>query len=324
MSKPYDTVTRFLHALDPDSWPRVLGIEAKSIEICNVDLSTVNSQVDLLLLIDKLWALHIENETSYKTTAGNRILEYSIFIGKALNVPVRSVLLLLRPEADGPGMTGVAERRLPNGKKYLDFQYEVVRIWKLPAEKLFKSSLGALPLAFIADIQAEGVLTLVKRAKIRLKRETDSKTASEIWTAISILLGLRYEREQVDYWLKGVREMEDSVTYQAIVEKGLAKGYERGIERGIEKGLEQGLEQGIEKGLQKGLQKGLEKGVLIGEKRGEAREARTILLKLGTDCFGEPMPRTLAQLNKIEDKSKLEHLIRRTRTVSSWTELLKK
>ena len=37
-------------------------------------------------------------------------------------------------------------------------------------------------------------------------------------------MGLRYERELIDRLLQGVIEMEESVTYQGIIEKGEAKG----------------------------------------------------------------------------------------------------
>ena len=37
-------------------------------------------------------------------------------------------------------------------------------------------------------------------------------------------MGLRYPRPVAEQLLKGVRDMEESVTYQAILEKGVARG----------------------------------------------------------------------------------------------------
>src|SRR5262249_31701131 len=48
--------------------------------------------------------------------------------------------------------------------------------------------------------------------------------AKDLWTATYVLMGLRYERELIDRLLQGVIEMEESVTYQAIIEKGIEKG----------------------------------------------------------------------------------------------------
>jgi hypothetical protein len=51
-----------------------------------------------------------------------------------------------------------------------------------------------------------------------------------------ILMGLRYDSKEVDRLLKGVRSMEESSTYQAILEKGIEKGIEKGLQRGVEQG----------------------------------------------------------------------------------------
>ena len=41
-------------------------------------------------------------------------------------------------------------------------------------------------------------------------------------------MGLRYPREMVARLLRGVQHMEDSVTYQEIIEKGVARGRAEG------------------------------------------------------------------------------------------------
>lgn len=301
MAKPFDNVTKFIHSVDRHALLNVLNINADTIEVCDTDLSTVSSQADLLLLLDKRYALHIEYVVNYKLRTGGQLADYSVFAGKKLKVPVRSVLLQLRPAASGPWSNGVHIRRLPDGTEYLRFQYEVVQVWKLPAEKLFACGLGALPLAFIGEIEPDRIPALVERTRARLKRDTDPKTAADIWTSIDVLMGLRYEREQVEHWLKGVREMEESVTYQAIVEKGEARGLARGEARGRKIGEALGKK--------------------IGEAQGLTKEARAILLKLGTERFGEPAPRVLAKLNKINAKKKLEDLVLRSIKASSWSDL---
>jgi hypothetical protein len=92
------------------------------------------------------------------------------FSGNPLGVPseaaarrhglrVRSVLVLLRPEADGPAVTCNVRHVLPEDDDYyLDFRYHVVRIWEVPAEQLLAGGLGILPLAPIAAVQPEIVV----------------------------------------------------------------------------------------------------------------------------------------------------------------------
>ena len=43
-----------------------------------------------------------------------------------------SVIVLLRPAADGPDLTGVFEKAFPGRGQSLVFQYEVIRIWLEP------------------------------------------------------------------------------------------------------------------------------------------------------------------------------------------------
>ena len=59
-----------------------------------------------------------------------------------------------------------------------------------------------------------------------------------------------------------------------------------------------------------------------GEARGEAKEARKILLLLGRDQFGEPSADVLAALDALVDVSRLEELTVRLKHAASWQELL--
>ena len=58
----------------------------------------------------------------------------------------------------------------------------------------------------------------------RLSRETTPARAEVLWTTTYILMGLRYSEEFAARLLEGVRSMEESVTYQAILRKGMARG----------------------------------------------------------------------------------------------------
>jgi hypothetical protein len=81
--------------------------------------------------------------------------------------------------------------------------------------------------------------------------------------------------------LAGV-EMEESVTYQAIIEKGVA----------------------------------------IGEAKGEAKGERRTLLLVGKKRFGPPPPEVVAALEAINDPERLDQLSLRLLDVTSWQELL--
>jgi predicted transposase YdaD len=59
-----------------------------------------------------------------------------------------------------------------------------------------------------------------------------------------------------------------------------------------------------------------------GEAKGEAKEARRILLLLGREMFGEPQADVQAALDALSDVRRLEELAVRLRHVSGWQELL--
>ena len=84
--------------------------------------------------------------------------------------------------------------------------------------------------------------------------------------------------------------MKESSTYQAIVE-------ERRVE-GIARGMAEGLATGA------------------------VAEAKKVLRLQGDEAFGIPDAATLAAIERLNDQSKLEELLRRMLTSSSWRELL--
>lgn len=57
----------------------------------------------------------------------------------------------------------------------------------------------------------------------RLKTGASPAVQGQVWTATFILLGLRFRKELSERLLTGVMTMEESVTYQAIIEKGQPK-----------------------------------------------------------------------------------------------------
>ena len=64
-----------------------------------------------------------------------------------------SVVILLRPAADGPELTGQYEREVPGRGRNLWFLYEAVRAWVLPPDRLLT---GGLPLLTLAPVSNAG------------------------------------------------------------------------------------------------------------------------------------------------------------------------
>jgi len=65
---------------------------------------------------------------------------------------------------------------------------------------------------------------VIERMDERFRREATPDEADHLWMATEVLMGLRYSDTLVEHVLGGIHQMEDSVTYQAIVRKGKIAG----------------------------------------------------------------------------------------------------
>lgn len=99
-----------------------------------------------------------------------------------------------------------------------------MRVWQLPVESLLTGGFGTLPLAPISAVTKEQLPGVVARMKERLTAPDAPAAAKDLWTAVYVLMGLRYEQPLIHHLLRGVIAMEESVTYQEIVQEGVVKG----------------------------------------------------------------------------------------------------
>src|SRR5262249_18522931 len=146
----------------------------------------------------------VEAESGFAAEAPEKMLGYSVLLRRRHGLPVRSVLLLLRPEANATNLDGVlslydpeeqalAAKQNRDPRPYLIFRYEVVRLWLEPLAPLLGGPLGLLPLAALTDEAARDLPAAVKRITGRLRQEAPGEEAAKLETATFVLLGLRYD-----------------------------------------------------------------------------------------------------------------------------------
>ena len=200
------------------------------------------------------------------------------------NLPVLTVLILLRKEADSPGLTGGYERHLPDGSLTNRYHYQVVRRWREDPDPYLTGGVNLVPLAPLTDVKEADLLALVGRMAERINPEPKPRS-DKLWMAAYVLMGWRYDQKVATQSLKGVWNMHESPTYQAI--------------------------------LKEGEQEGLRKGRVVGERR--------FLLRQGTKKFGEPDAATAAAIEAIQDVDRLEALGLRLldADVRDWDDLLR-
>src|SRR5436305_11881636 len=75
-------------------------------------------------------------------------------------------------------------------------------------------------LAPLSDEAAPQLEAVARRMDGRFRTEAEAAEANELWTASSILMGLRYQRGVIESLIQRVRGMRESSTYQLILEEG--------------------------------------------------------------------------------------------------------
>jgi predicted transposase YdaD len=286
---PFDTTTKYLVQTYPADWLAFLGLGggpggAASVEVMDASIATVSAEVDKVLKVGGAapWLAHLEFQSSYDATIGQRLARYNMMLHARHDMPVASVLVLLRERADGPAAQGSYEIALPGGQPYLRFSYAVRRIWREPVGDLLAGALGTLPLAPLGEVELDALPDVIRVVDQRIGAEADHAEAARLRLVTYTLLGLGYPSGLVDQLMPGMRSMRDSSTYQAILEEGRAEG----------------------------------------RVEGRVEEARALLLELGTRRFGPPDARASATLAAIDDHDRLHALAARLFDAADWSDLL--
>jgi predicted transposase YdaD len=296
--KRHDATTRKLIEMGPPHWHAYLGSPVRDpsrVKAIDSNLSTVTAECDKLLWVEDPmpWIEHIELQAGRDVGLADRVHMYNTLLHSHHKVPVRTVLVLLREAADGPELSGVLEKKWHSGEVYDWFRYHVVRVWEQPVDLLLASGLTVLPLAPVSDVTEEKLPGVLMAIADRLAREANAEEAATLWNATRILMGLRYSAEEVDSiidgvsaMLFGIRGIEESSVYQAILKKGEAKGEAKG------------------------------------RVEGAVDDAKTILLRQGRKRLGPPDERISGRIAEIAELDRLHVLLDRILDVSSWDELL--
>jgi len=225
---------------------------------------------------------------------------YNTALRRRHELPVYSILLLLRPSAVASDQTGRLLDVGVNGELINDFRYTVLRVWEEPADRWLNAGVGLLPLALLTNEAFARLPTVAGRFHDRLiAAPVTDKVKSDILSSAFVLGGLRYNQtDLVEVFTNMSLTLEDSTTYQWILEKGYAKGHTLGEAVGL----------------------------ALGEARGEAvglaRGRAETILRLGTKRFGPPAPVAAERLAALADVGHLDRMADRIFDATSWEDLL--
>jgi hypothetical protein len=225
----FDPVLKDVADEYPGDWvgllQRLLGLPVGGeIEIIQPNLPTGTVEADRVyrLSVPGPMLLHTEWESSSELGRPDRFLLYNTLLTRQTGLPVQTVVVLVRREANSSDLGGTLARSLPDGREYLRWQYEVVRLWNLePADLLAHP--GLTPLAPLSRVDEAGLPRLVDELHERWSR-LPRRQASDLASATSILMGLRFDRTLIRRVFRELSMVKESVIYQDILQEGRELG----------------------------------------------------------------------------------------------------
>jgi hypothetical protein len=209
---------------------------AGPVRLLNVDLSTVTALADLVLGLGEPLAEIIQFDFQSSAAAWKHAdaMAYHALLFAHYHVPVHTVILLLRPAAAHSNMSGAIRYAPRPGRGSMDFSYEVVRLWEWPVDVLLAADLGVTPLAVLGRLPEglsleDGLAAVAGRVVERLLNEAPPEQAKKLLTDAFLLTGLRVRRDVAARIFRGVRAMQESDTYLAILDEGQEKFAKKAI-----------------------------------------------------------------------------------------------
>lgn len=229
MSHRFDATLKTIVADRPADFAEVFGLpKGEPATSLNVDLSTVSAATDVALGYGEPVRQIVDMNFQSGPDIGlpSRLHLYNAALHLRHEVTVRSMLILLRPKADGTNLTG--KLVYGDGECRVEFNYRVIRLWQEPAHAYLQSGLAALPLATLCQMPADKPLQEALREVVgeidrRLSEEVSHAEAVRFMTAAYILTGLRVAKGDLASIYKGVGLMQESTAFDEAVEEGELK-----------------------------------------------------------------------------------------------------
>ncbi|MBF1989079.1 Rpn family recombination-promoting nuclease/putative transposase [Fischerella thermalis] len=226
----FDNLCKFLaetFSSDFASW--LLGEPVTLTELSPSELSLEPIRADALILLqsDQV-VLHLEFQTQPKTEIPFRMADYRLrvyrrFPKKRMN---QVVIYLQKTTSDLVQQNTFTLERTHH-------EFDIIRLWEQPTS-VFLQYPGLLPFAVLSETN-DRTETLRQVAQI-IYNIKDQRTQSNIAASTFILAGLVLNKDTIQQLLRK-ELMQESVTYQALIDEGRAIGRAEGRAEGIQEGI---------------------------------------------------------------------------------------
>jgi hypothetical protein len=231
MAMTFDATLKDMGRESPEGFLAAFDrLPAAPVKLLNVDLSTVTTAADLILGLGEPLEeiIHLDFQSSAAARKHADLLAYNALLFAHYLVPVHTILLLLRPAAAHANLNGRIAYEPRPGRGRMDFSYEVVPLWRRPADELLAAELGVVPLAILGRLPEglsleDGLVAVAQRMAERVMSEAPPERANKLLTEAYLLAGLRIRRDVAARIFRGIRVMQESDTYLAIIDEGQEK-----------------------------------------------------------------------------------------------------
>jgi predicted transposase/invertase (TIGR01784 family) len=218
----FDNLCKFLaetFSSDFASW--LLGEPVTLTELSPSELSVEPIRADALILLqsDQV-VLHLEFQTQPKSEIPFRMADYRLRVYRRFpNKHMNQVVIYLQKTTSDL----VQQNTFSLERTYHEF--DIIRLWEQPTS-VFLQYPGLLPFAVLSQTN-DRTETLRQVAQI-ISNINDQRTQSNIAASTFILAGLVLKKDTIQQLLRK-ELMQESVTYQALIDEGRAEGRAEGI-----------------------------------------------------------------------------------------------
>lgn len=118
---------------DPAAWLERMGIDpAGGVEVLDSDATTLTAASDKVIRVggDRPFLVDLEPHSYHDAEVVRSLWLRQVALDHRHGLPVLTVLVLLRRQANSPRLRGTYTRQLPDGRLTNRYHYRVVRLWK--------------------------------------------------------------------------------------------------------------------------------------------------------------------------------------------------
>lgn len=158
--------------------------------------------------------LHVEMQTKADHDIGERVAEYGIRLWLRDHLPVRSLVVFLRPAASTPSSPFTVRW---SGDERLRYVYDSIRLWEIPPERVLETDqYGLWPLAgLMGTATPESVADAARRIA---QAPLPSHERGELAGILVLLAGIRIPRTLISEVLRRQQMIDDILKESSFTE----------------------------------------------------------------------------------------------------------